>query len=353
MNKKIIFFPDYRKADVRAEWGKKSKKGLKVIDLFAGCGGLSAGIEMAGCEVVAALDFDLKACMTYRKNFTHPIIEGDITKDETKQRLYDAVGSQETDVVCAGFPCQSFSMAGLRLIDDPRNFLYREFVNIVDYFRPKYIVGENVKGFMTKQRGIYPEQLKEDFAKIGYEVDIQVLNAADYGVAQKRERAIIIGNRMGVDNLFPEPIVDEAHYKSVMEAIGELCNASENMKFGHIFTHHKEKTRNQMKGLKEKDHLYESRKSSWTVLPANAPAPTMTENHGAPAIHPIRKDVITPREMARLQSFSDKFDFSAVSKTQMLKQIGNAVPPLLGKAVTLAVCEMEKRRLSQAAVQKS
>ena len=167
MNKKIIFFPDDRKADVRAEWGKTSKKGLKVIDLFAGCGGLSAGIEMAGCEVVAALDFDLKACMTYRKNFTHPIIEGDITKDETKQRLYDAVGSQETDVVCAGFPCQSFSMAGLRLIDDPRNFLYREFVNIVDYFRPKYIVGENVKGFMTKQGGIYPEQLKEDFAKMG------------------------------------------------------------------------------------------------------------------------------------------------------------------------------------------
>ena len=104
---------------------------------------------------------------------------------------------------------------------------------------------------------------------------------------------------MGVDNLFPEPIVDEAHYKSVMEAIGELCNASENMKFGHIFTHHKEKTRNQMKGLKEKDHLYESRKSSWTVLPADAPAPTMTENHGAPGIHPIRKDVITPREIEK------------------------------------------------------
>ena len=353
MNKKIIFFPDDRKADVRAEWGKKSNKRLKVIDLFAGCGGLSAGIEMAGCEVVAALDFDLKACMTYRKNFTHPIIEGDITKDETKQRLYDAVGSQETDVVCAGFPCQSFSMAGLRLIDDPRNFLYREFVNIVDYFRPKYIVGENVKGFMTKQRGIYPEQLKEDFAKIGYKVDIHVLNAADYGVAQKRERTIIIGNRIGVDNLFPEPIVDKTHYTSVMEAIGDLCNAPEDKSFGQIYTKHNDKTRKSMKEVRENGHMYKSRKSSWRLLPADEPAFTMTENHGAPGIHPIRKDVITPREMARLQSFSDKFDFSAVSKTQMLKQIGNAVPPLLGKAVTLAVCEMEKRRLSQAAVQKS
>lgn len=348
-----LFSTDFRKADVSIEWGNPSKKGLKVIDLFAGCGGLSAGIEMAGCEVVAALDFDKYACMSYRRNFYHPIIEGDITKDETKQSLYDAVGSQEIDVIFGGFPCQSFSMAGLRLINDPRNFLYREFVNIVDYYRPKYIVGENVKGFMTKQGGIYPKQLKEDFDKIGYKVDILVLNAADYGVAQKRERAIIIGNRMGVDNLFPEPIVDKAHYKTVMEAIEDLCNAPEDKSFGQIYTKHKEKTLNHMRELKEKEHLYNSRKSSWAVLPADAPAPTMTENHGAPGIHPIRKDVITPREMARLQSFSDKFDFSAVSKTQMLKQIGNAVPPLLGKAVTLAVCEMEKRRLSQAAVQKS
>lgn len=172
---------------------------LKVASLFSGCGGLDLGFIQAGFEVIWANDFFKEAVETYRCNIGEHIVYGDITKIPSSEI------PDNFDVLLGGFPCQGFSVANTkRSMEDERNFLYRELLRIIDDKRPKFFVGENVKGLLSMQKGRIIEMIVNDFKALGYNVDYKLLKASDYGVPQNRERVVIIGNRLGLKNEFPE-----------------------------------------------------------------------------------------------------------------------------------------------------
>ena len=174
---------------------------MNIISLFSGAGGMDYGFKQAGFNIVWANDFDLNAVETYRNNLGNHIVYGDITKISSDNI---PLKSEEVDVIIGGFPCQGFSIANNnRNMDDERNFLYKEMLRIIQDKRPKFFVAENVKGILNIGKGEVIKLIINDFKKLGYAVDYKLLNAADYGVPQQRERVIIIGNRIGVKNIFP------------------------------------------------------------------------------------------------------------------------------------------------------
>ena len=315
-------------------------KKIIFIDLFAGCGGMAKGFRYAGFECVIANEFDEKAAITYRSNFNHPLVVGDITLSEVKQILYELVGDKNVDVVVGGFPCQGFSMSGKRLVDDPRNQLFREFVEVVKVSKPKIVVGENVEGILSMDNGEVVKQIIEEFSNLGYKMEYKVLNAADYGVPQLRKRVIFIGNRIGVENIFPEPILTPENYKTVKDAIGDLVGHGHDEKLSHLITASKYEILERMKDIKEGENFYQTRRDSCRKLFWDRPAPTVKDNHVNWAVHPVENRYVTPREMARLQSFPDDFDFSHVAKKYQLRQIGNAVPPLMAKYIAESINDM-------------
>ena len=175
----------------------------RVVSLFSGAGGMDLGFIQAGFEVVWANDVFSEAVMTYKNNIGNHIVQGDITQIPSNEI------PDEIDVVIGGFPCQGFSIANSkRSTEDERNFLYREMLRVIADKKPKFFVAENVKGILSLGGGKVFEMIKEDFRKLGYKVDARILNAAEYGVPQARERVIILGNLFGVDNPYPK----KTHY---------------------------------------------------------------------------------------------------------------------------------------------
>ena len=171
-----------------------------VVSLFGGAGGMDKGFFDAGFEILWANDFDKFAVETYRKNLGNHIVLGDITKIPSNEI------PDNPDVVIGGFPCQGFSINNTkRSMEDQRNFLYKELLRVVKDKNPKVFVAENVKGLLSMEKGKVIEMIKRDFEELGYKVDYKILNAADYGVPQARERVIIIGNRLNLENIYPEP----------------------------------------------------------------------------------------------------------------------------------------------------
>lgn len=181
---------------------------LKVVSLFSGAGGMDIGFRNAGFEIIWANDFFEDAVNSYRKNIGKHIVHGDITKISSEDI------PDNPDVVIGGFPCQGFSVANTRRsMEDKRNFLYKEMLRVISDKKPKFFVAENVKGLLSIEGGKVFEMIKSDFENlkdkdgeiIGYKVDASILNAAQYGVPQARERVVIIGNRIGVENPYPTP----------------------------------------------------------------------------------------------------------------------------------------------------
>ena len=170
-----------------------------VVSLFAGAGGMDLGFKQAGFDIVWANDFDKDCVITYRKNLGNHIVLGDI-KDVKSEDI-----PNNPDVVIGGFPCQGFSINNKkRSMEDERNHLYKEMLRIIKDKQPKYFVAENVKGILSLEKGKVIELIVNDFKKIGYDVDYQLLTASDYGVPQNRQRVFIIGNRIGKENPYPE-----------------------------------------------------------------------------------------------------------------------------------------------------
>lgn len=169
-----------------------------VVSLFSGAGGMDLGFIKAGFEVIWANDFFKEATDTYKLNIGEHIVHGDITKIDSSEI------PDNPDIIIGGFPCQGFSVANTkRSMEDKRNFLYREMLRIIRDKNPKFFVAENVKGILSIEKGKVFEMIKSDFENLGYKVDYQLLNAAEYGVPQMRERVIIIGNRIEKENIFP------------------------------------------------------------------------------------------------------------------------------------------------------
>lgn len=175
----------------------------KVVSLFSGAGGMDLGFIQAGFQVIWANDFFKEAIDTYKKNIGNHIVYGDITMIDSKDIPDNA------DVIIGGFPCQGFSIANIRRnMGDQRNFLYKEMLRIIKDKKPKMFVAENVKGLLSMENGKVFEMIKNDFRNLGYYVESRLLNAAEYGVPQQRERVIIIGNRINNSITFPQ----KTHY---------------------------------------------------------------------------------------------------------------------------------------------
>lgn len=199
---------------------------LKVVSLFSGAGGMDLGFINSGFEIIWANDFFQEAVDSYRKNIGKHMIYGDITKISSDD-IPDGA-----DVIIGGFPCQGFSVANTkRSMEDKRNFLYREMLRIIKDKKPKFFVAENVKGILSIEKGKVFEMIKSDFESLGYEVEARILNAAEYGVPQARERVVIIGNCIGAKNPFPvkthyieEPKENLFPAITTEQAIGFLSN---------------------------------------------------------------------------------------------------------------------------------
>ena len=331
---------DVNWADISPYWNNTTHSELTFIDLFCGAGGLSRGLEMAGLNGICGLDFFKEAGLTYRRNFKHPFVYGDITKPEIKAELYKTVSEQlagrKLNVISGGFPCQGFSMAGNRIADDPRNALYKEMLEIVRTLQPDFVLCENVKGLRSMLGGAVEKKIIADYKAIGYEMNVTTLCAADYYTPQKRERVIFIGNRHGLKNYHPKPILSPDEYITTGQAIGDLQNHPEDPGFNHIPTRHNAEMQRRIMECPEGESLYKGYSDAWKKCPWNEASCTVKENHGGVNLHPKLPRVLTAREMARLQSFPDDFIFEG-PKNKQLVQIGNAVPCLLAKAIGLAI----------------
>lgn len=332
--------------DISDIWDGTTPSEFTSADLFCGAGGMAKGFEMAGFNQVCGLDWFKEAGMTYRDNFSHPLIEGDITQREIKDKFINTVkeklNGKNLTVLSGGFPCQGFSMSGNRIVEDKRNSLYKDMLEIIEELQPEFIVAENVKGLRSMLKGKVEDKIKADIRKLGYVVNVTVLNSADYYVPQKRERIIFIANRIGKKNFHPAPLLESDSYITTKEAIGDLVKLKDNPKFNHVRTNHNDDMKERLAKVPEGKSLYDKYSDSWKKCPWNEASCTIKENHGGVNIHPIEPRVITVREMARLQSFPDSFIFKGTKSKQMV-QIGNAVPPLLAKAIALSIKQTLKK----------
>lgn len=341
--------------DVKSEmsmvdgWTKKIEDRYNCIDLFSGAGGLSCGLVMAGFTPVASVEIMPEAIQTYKNNFSHikdfkeNITSSDIRDANVKSSLIESVKNKHIHLISGGFPCQGFSMAGHRIVCDSRNSLYLEMLHIVSEVKPDFIVMENVEGLRSMLNGEIEKKIISDYKNIGYDINVTTLNAADYGVPQTRKRVIFIGNRLGLKNYHPKPFLTRANYKTVKDGIERFLNLKENKEINHIFTKHSKEMLNRMKDLEVGKSLYGNYSDAWKKVAWDKPSCTVKENHGGVNIHPILNRAMSPRELAALQSFPDDFIFYGSKKWQLV-QIGNAVPPLLGKAVGLAVIKSLKEK---------
>lgn len=381
---------------------------IRLLDLFCGTGAFSKGFENATnaeYQTLFGIDTQQIAIATFLAN--HPCAKamvGDIrrtTPSEISELIHTKPG--EIDIIIGGPPCQGFSsIRPFRSAKqpDPRNSLFEDFARFITYFRPKVFILENVVGLATYNNGDTIIAIEERMHHAGYDCDWRIMNAAHFGVPQRRERLIFVGTQRGGQVIFPRPTYDcdlpTIGYKqkqrlllppqpdlfsaaapllpaiTVMDAIGDLpqisagelatvydtaaihCYQQARRKETvdltlHVSTRHTTRMIEIIKYAGSNinaipKHLISSGFSScYSRLDAHAPSVTITVNFVHPAsnrgIHPTLDRALTPREGARLQSFDDDFVFCG-NRTQITKQIGNAVPPLLGKALAEALAPL-------------
>ncbi len=330
----LLATPDPNRVFVDTLKVAKSATPHSVVDLFAGAGGMSLGFEMAGYKVVSAVELVDIAADTHELNFPDcQVHRGDISAFQPGP----ALKKKKVRVVVGGPPCQGFSVAGRRDPNDPRNRLFREFVRIVDELRPDYFVMENVPGILTMKGGKVKDAILEAFAEIGYpDVSIAILEAASLGVAQIRARAIFIGNRRGLPNPFPAPLLDPKNYRPIESAISDLPPWTRIPEINHEWTRHSRAFEQRIAKVPPGGSLYETFMDAYKRQYEGVPSMTIKENHGGTHIHPTLDRCISAREMARLQSFPDSFIFCGPMKKAMW-QIGNAVAPLMAQAIGTAL----------------
>lgn len=374
---------------------------LTFIDLFCGCGGFSLGMERAGFQCLAAVDFNKEAIATFRTNF--PRIPNILEKDLTAfppAVLASILGNNCVDVIVGGPPCQGFSTvrqvdganSGMRMVQDARRYLYREFLRYVEFFQPKVFVMENVLGIRSASGGEYFVRVQKEARTLGYRVHAQVEDCVELGLPQKRRRQLFIGTRLDVAGYFRaalKPAPWARDHPTLWEAIGDLpplkagegaetCDYDMERRKAHVerfgsgylddvlevqraaqLTAHRARPHNQrdlgdFSKLREGESSAEAMrrgvvfdfpynkenfKDRYTRQHRKEPCSTIVAHlskDGLMFIHPTQNRSLTPREAARVQSFPDWFEFP-VPRMHQFRIIGNAVPPLVSEAVGIAV----------------
>tara|TARA_A100001037_G_scaffold160116_1_gene144267 strand:+ start:609 stop:1745 length:1137 start_codon:yes stop_codon:yes gene_type:complete len=315
----------------------QSKKSYNFVDLFAGGGGFSKGVTSAKYNKILSVEMDKDASATLRNNFPNSLHYEGLIENLSTDMLDEYIQNQKVHAVFGGPPCQGFSVAGLRDPNDPRNKLWKEYIRIVEYIKPDFLIMENVPGMLTSQNGeVYKEILKQ-LSDIGYpNTSIRILEVAKYNVPQLRTRAIFIGNRHGVKNPYPQPFLNESEYQPIESAIQDLAIIPFDSSWNHEGTKHSAEMTKRLSKIKPGGSLYESFRDSWKRQRKGVPCMTIKENHGGVHVHYDLNRVLTAREMARLQTFPDDYIFSGTFK-RAYWQIGNAVPCKFAEHLAYAV----------------
>lgn len=349
------------------------------IDLFAGAGGLSVGAEMAGVSVIHAVEFNESAAKTYCHN--HPntnVICEDIRKVDPKEVIGNGF---HPFIIMGGPPCQGFSMSNTmtRNMENPNNSMFKEFVRFVRELNPEWFLFENVWGLTNINNGETEKEIESCFESLGYSVKSSVLWASDYGVPQSRNRFFMVGNRLGIEFIFPSPL---DYFVSVGDAISDLPVLSNGDSFESLHytipLKKASKYAQQMRrGCKRCKQNYVSRNNdlvierykhikqgqNWSAIPEalmenyadkgrchsniyrrlrlDKPSVVISNYRKSMLIHPTQDRGLSVREAARIQSFPDSYYFEGpISHIQ--QQIGNAVPPLLAKAVIAQIINLSE-----------
>ncbi len=361
---------------------------LTAIDLFCGAGGLSAGLEMAGFNVLAGVDLFEAAGQTFERTHKHAKFLGKPIEDVTIAELQEVTGLKtgELTVLAGGPPCQAYSVYNhQRGMHDTRATLFRQYLRIVEGMQPEWIVMENVMGIYSIGGGEAVRAIKAELGALGYDVEEKVLKAEDFGVPQERRRVVFIGNRIKAPIRHPAPThgKDLLPFTTIRDAIGDLPSLENGEDPGSVtysapakgdfqkFVRGKQKTvanhsspklgklniermsyipaggswrdipfellPEGMKRAKRSDHTKRYGRMIWDGL--SCTVLTKCDVHWGAYIHPEQDRAISVREAARLQAFPDWFEFQG-SRTDQYVQVGNAVPPLLGKAIGETICKI-------------
>ena len=345
-----------------------------VLDLFSGAGGLSRGFMDAGYNVVLGVDFDDAALKTFKANHgKSEAMKLDLFDHSNIDKITEYLEHNKLsiDVLVGGPPCQGFSVAGPRNMDDKRNSLYLAMVKLADILKPQAVILENVPGMIQINDGIGAKRIVQDFAEIGYKMVPKLLYAPDYGIPQIRKRVFFVGLRdTDTEFEFPEAFVDKEHYITCEDAIGDLPSlqtADGEIIYGeeeqdYLFDASNEYQKEMRKrSTKVHNHIgsvpIEKTKTMISMVPEgknykalpeeysclykyhealtryHSKKPSLTINTGHRShFHYKWNRIPTVRESARLQSFPDDFIFYG-NKSEQYRQVGNAVPPMLGKVV--------------------
>lgn len=339
----------------------------RILDLFCGAGGFSYGLEQnENFKTAIGLDFEKSAIDTFKYNFKQAVgICGDITNKEIKDKVVNLAKELKVNMIIGGPPCQGFSLKGKNLgLADERNFLFLEYLELVERVKPEIFIIENVKNLYNAVNGYFKDEIINKIKKMGYAVNCKILNAKDYGVPQNRERVFFIAHKElfldfpkenGILVSVRDAISDlnylesgqgaiEAEYKIKSQSDYQKMMRANKLQY-HMASNHSKVAINKLKMIAPEcgkeclpAHLHGKQKFSttWGRLVWDEVSPTIDTRFDTPSngknSHPVLHRAITPREAARIQSFNDSFYFKG-TKTQVCKQIGNAVPPLLAKAL--------------------
>lgn len=349
-------------------------KAFTCVDLFSGAGGLSRGFYDAGYDVILGVDFDEAALKTFKENHgSAEAMKLDLFNHDNIDKIIYFLEERniKLDVLVGGPPCQGFSIAGPRDMNDKRNTLYLAMVELANRLKPQAVVLENVPGMIQTNGGTGAKRIIQDFEKIGYKMIPKLLYAPDYGIPQMRKRVFFVGLRDSeIEFVFPDALVDKEHYYTCEDAIsdlpslqtdeGEIMHGDEVQEYAtqpqseyqrkmrtnsekvhnHIGSIPIEKT-NKMIALVPEGKNYKSLPEEYqgiykyhealTRYHSKKPSNTINTGHRS-HFHYKWNRIPTVRESARLQSFPDDFIFYG-NKTEQYRQVGNAVPPILGQIV--------------------
>ena len=333
----------------------KGKFGMNIISLFSGCGGLDLGFEKAGFNVLVANEFDSTIFETYKLN--HPdthLVEGDIR--QVAKNDIAAYITGEVDGIIGGPPCQSWSEAGsLKGINDNRGKLFYEYIRILDAFRPKFFLAENVRGMLANRHSEAVQNILEMFEEAGYDVSLTLVNAKDYGVAEERKRVFYIGFRkdLGINFIFPKgSTTDDSKKITLRDIIWDLQYTA--VPSGEKNRHNSEAINNNEYFIGTYSPIFMSRNR---VKEWDEQAFTVQASGRQCQLHPQAPKMIkvgknnyrfiegkedlyrrmTIREIARIQGFPDDFKFIYKDTNNAYKMIGNAVPVNLAYEIAVAI----------------